>query len=53
VSGTVGIAWSSEAGHDRDTVLRHADAALYEAKRSQKGTAQTYRTDMSVAKHVA
>lgn len=52
VSGTVGIAWSSEAGHDRDTVLRHADAALYEAKRSQKGTAQTYRADMSVAKHV-
>ncbi|TXM95813.1 GGDEF domain-containing protein, partial [Methylobacterium sp. WL122] len=43
VTGTVGIAWSSEASHDRDAVLRHADAALYAAKRTRKGTAQTYR----------
>lgn len=42
VTGTIGIAWSSEASHDRDIVLRHADAALYTAKRTKKGTAQTY-----------
>ncbi|TXN22629.1 sensor domain-containing diguanylate cyclase [Methylobacterium sp. WL9] len=43
VTGTIGIAWSSEALHDRERVLRHADAALYAAKRMRKGTAQTYQ----------
>lgn len=43
VTGTIGIAWSSEASHDRDKVLHHADAALYAAKRTRKGTAQTYQ----------
>lgn len=43
VTGTIGIAWSSEASHDRDRVLRHADAALYAAKRTRKGMAETYR----------
>ena len=33
VSGTIGIAWSLDAAHDRQTILRHADAALYAAKR--------------------
>lgn len=42
VTGTIGLAWSREAAHDRDVLLRHADAALYAAKRTQKGTAQTY-----------
>lgn len=45
VTGTIGIAWSREASQDRDTLLRHADAALYAAKRTQKGTAQTYRIE--------
>ncbi|QRE74437.1 diguanylate cyclase domain-containing protein [Methylobacterium aquaticum] len=45
VTGTIGIAWSSVAGQDRDMLLRQADAALYAAKRSRKGTAQTYRVD--------
>ncbi|WP_062018335.1 diguanylate cyclase domain-containing protein [Aureimonas sp. AU4] len=52
VSGTVGIAWSGDANSDRETLLRHADAALYAAKRSAKGTAQTYQADMSIAKDV-
>ncbi|MFG5121705.1 diguanylate cyclase domain-containing protein [Methylorubrum sp. POS3] len=43
VTGTIGIAWSSTAGHDRDALLRQADAALYAAKRSRKGTALTYQ----------
>lgn len=42
VTGTIGLAWSREAAQDRDVLLRHADAALYAAKRTQKGTAQTY-----------
>lgn len=46
VTGTIGIAWSSEASHDRDRVLRHADAALYAAKRERKGTAQTYKGEV-------
>ena len=42
VTGTIGIAWSSAAAQDRDVLLRQADAALYAAKRSRKGTAQTF-----------
>ena len=45
VTGTIGIAWSSTAGQDRDRLLRQADAALYVAKRTRKGTAATYRID--------
>ena len=45
VTGTIGIAWSNAAGQDREALLRQADAALYAAKRSRKGTAQTYRVD--------
>jgi diguanylate cyclase (GGDEF)-like protein len=43
VTGTIGIAWSSAAAHERDVLLRQADAALYAAKRTRKGTAQTYQ----------
>ena len=46
VTGTIGLAWSSEAAQDRDVLLRHADAALYAAKRSQKGTARSYRAEV-------
>ncbi|RFC63681.1 sensor domain-containing diguanylate cyclase [Fulvimarina endophytica] len=42
VTASVGIAWSREAGEDRATLLHQADAALYAAKRSLKGTARTY-----------
>ena len=45
VTGTIGLAWSREAGQNRDVLLRHADAALYAAKRRQKGTAQTYSAE--------
>ena len=43
VTGTIGIAWSSAAAQNRDVLLRQADAALYAAKRTRKGTAQTYQ----------
>ena len=42
VTGTIGIAWSGAGMYDRETILRHADAALYEAKRTHKGTSSTY-----------
>lgn len=42
VTGTIGIAWSGAASSDRDSLLRHADAALYRAKRARKGTSCTY-----------
>jgi diguanylate cyclase (GGDEF)-like protein len=43
VTGTIGIAWSRAAAQDRDVLLRQADTALYAAKRTRKGTAQTYQ----------
>jgi diguanylate cyclase (GGDEF)-like protein len=49
VTGTIGIAWSCAGVHDRETVLRHADAALYEAKRASKGTARTYQDEIPSA----
>ncbi|AWN38707.1 sensor domain-containing diguanylate cyclase [Methylobacterium radiodurans] len=42
VTGTIGVAWSGDATGGREEILRHADAALYEAKRACKGTARTY-----------
>lgn len=45
VSGTIGIAWSIDAAHDRQKILHHADAALYAAKRTRKGTAQFYQAE--------
>ncbi|WAJ27234.1 sensor domain-containing diguanylate cyclase [Antarcticirhabdus aurantiaca] len=48
VTGSVGIAWSKGGIEGGDTLLRHADAALYEAKRRQKGTARTYLENSAV-----
>nr|WP_276081949.1 diguanylate cyclase [Methylobacterium sp. GC_Met_2] len=45
LTGTIGLAWSREARHVRDVLLHHADAALYTAKRAQKGTAQSYAAE--------
>lgn len=47
VTGTIGVAWSGEASHDREYLLRCADAALYEAKRTRKGTICTFATPPS------
>ena len=42
VSATIGIAWSQGELLPREELLRRADTALYSAKRSLKGTAQTF-----------
>ncbi|UHC19462.1 diguanylate cyclase [Methylobacterium currus] len=42
VTGTIGVAWSGAAARSRAELLRRADTALYEAKRTRKGTARTY-----------
>lgn len=42
VSATVGVAWSDGGSLPREELLRRADAALYAAKRTMKGTAQTF-----------
>lgn len=39
VSATIGACWLSKAITDRGELLRNADAALYEAKRHQRGSA--------------
>ncbi len=42
VTGTIGVAWSGGEVRSRTELLRNADTALYEAKRTCKGTACIY-----------
>ena len=45
VMGSIGAALCPEGGNDYDTLLAHADAALYEAKRLGKNQYRLYRSD--------
>lgn len=45
VMGSIGVALWPQDGKDYDTLLTHADAALYEAKRRGKNQYQFYRPD--------
>ncbi|MDQ1467398.1 MAG: diguanylate cyclase [Actinomycetota bacterium] len=39
VEASIGIAFAPEHGHEADTLLQHADIAMYEAKRHHRGWA--------------
>lgn len=46
VSGSIGIAMFPDDGQDADTLLKHADLAMYHAKRSGRNNVQFYAEDM-------
>ena len=43
VTASIGISVFPDDAHDSDTLLRHADSAMYRVKRSGKNSAQRYR----------
>lgn len=47
VSASIGVATYPEHGQDMDTLLRHADTAMYEAKKLGKNTFSTYQNEMT------
>ena len=49
VDTSVGIAWSPDHGTDLNTLMRHADMALYEAKRAGKRQYAIYESRMSTS----
>lgn len=49
VSGSIGIAFTSNANESADDLLREADAAMYEAKSNGKGRYAIYKRDMSTS----
>jgi diguanylate cyclase (GGDEF)-like protein len=53
VTASVGIALYPEDGRDSETLIRHADAAMYEAKRSSQGSFRLYAPDRRVTSQPA
>ncbi len=47
VDASIGIACSPQDGLDLDTLLKHADIAMYEAKRSGRGCARYFLSSMN------
>jgi diguanylate cyclase (GGDEF)-like protein len=47
VTGSVGIALFPDDGPDADTLIRHADAAMYDAKRTGAGSFRLFTPDLA------
>ncbi|HKS12640.1 MAG TPA: EAL domain-containing protein [Pseudomonas sp.] len=48
VTGSLGLAWCPQHGMDADTLLRHADTAMYAAKEGGRNAWRPYHPDMTV-----
>ncbi len=53
LGASVGIAMFPEHGDTADSLLQHADMAMYEAKKAGGGQTCLYRTEMDLEAHVA
>jgi diguanylate cyclase (GGDEF)-like protein len=49
ISGSIGISIFPDDGHDLDTLLRHADTAMYEAKKKGRNNYQFFHSAMNDA----
>ncbi|QXH33357.1 putative bifunctional diguanylate cyclase/phosphodiesterase [Pseudomonas muyukensis] len=47
VTGSIGLAWCPQHGEDPDSLLRHADTAMYAAKESGRDAWRPYHPDMT------
>ena len=47
ISASIGIAIYPHDGEDVDTLVRHADAAMYQSKRDRQGAARFYRPEFA------
>ncbi|WP_194788868.1 putative bifunctional diguanylate cyclase/phosphodiesterase [Pseudomonas sp. UFMG81] len=47
VTGSIGLAWCPQHGEDADSLLRHADTAMYAAKESGRNAWRPYLPDMT------
>lgn len=47
VTGSLGLAWCPEHGTDADSLLRHADTAMYAAKEGGRNAWRPYHPDMT------
>lgn len=51
VTGSIGIAWCPQHGEDVDSLLRHADTAMYAAKEGGRNAWRAYHPDMTARLH--
>lgn len=47
VTGSIGLAWCPQHGADADSLLRHADTAMYAAKEGGRNAWQPYQPEMT------